>query len=154
MSPFSTVHGGQHDTKYVTLELLLHVAFVADEIWGFTPGPARILYSEYVRVRQLETGSQGNEKVWLSKKIFRIKSRVNLCIILLISRKRETIYMIRFTFTNNTFFTVRSLYSYLCFVLGTNGSCQKEKAALCAVCSCVVCGVWVCALRLDGVSSA
>ena len=34
MSPFSTVHVGQHDTKYVTLELLLHVAFVADEIWG------------------------------------------------------------------------------------------------------------------------
>ena len=36
MSPSPTVHGGQHDTKYVTFELLLHAAFVADEIWGFT----------------------------------------------------------------------------------------------------------------------
>ena len=39
MSPSSTVtvHGGQHDTKYVTFELLLvlHAAFVADEIWEF-----------------------------------------------------------------------------------------------------------------------
>ena len=35
MSPSSTVHGGQHDTKYVSFELLMHAAFVADEIWGF-----------------------------------------------------------------------------------------------------------------------
>ena len=42
MSPSSTVHGGQHDTKYVTFELLMHAAFVADEIWGFMPEPARI----------------------------------------------------------------------------------------------------------------
>ena len=41
MSPSSTVHGGRHDTKYVTFELLLHAAFVADEIWGFTLEPAR-----------------------------------------------------------------------------------------------------------------
>ena len=41
MSPSSTVHGGQHDTKYVTFELLMHAAFVANEIWGFTPEPAR-----------------------------------------------------------------------------------------------------------------
>ena len=33
MSPSSTVHGGQYDTKYVTVELILHAAFVADEIW-------------------------------------------------------------------------------------------------------------------------
>ena len=39
-----TVYGGQHDTKYVTFELLLHAAFVADEIWGFTLEPARIAY--------------------------------------------------------------------------------------------------------------
>ena len=32
--PSSTVHGGQHDTKYVTFELLMHAAFVADEIGG------------------------------------------------------------------------------------------------------------------------
>ena len=31
MSFSSTVHGGQHDTKYVKFELLLHAAFVADE---------------------------------------------------------------------------------------------------------------------------
>ena len=42
MSPPSTVHGGQHDIKYVTYELLLHAAFVAGEIWGFTLEPARI----------------------------------------------------------------------------------------------------------------
>ena len=35
MSPSSTVHGGQHDTKYVAFELLMHAAFMADEIWGF-----------------------------------------------------------------------------------------------------------------------
>ena len=35
VSPSSTVHGGQHDTNYVTLELLMHAAFVADEVWGF-----------------------------------------------------------------------------------------------------------------------
>ena len=34
MSPSATVHGGQHDTKYVTFELLLHAAFMADEILG------------------------------------------------------------------------------------------------------------------------
>ena len=34
MSPPSTVHGGQYDTKYVTVELMSHAAFVADEIWG------------------------------------------------------------------------------------------------------------------------
>ena len=34
MSPSSTVHGGQHDTEYVTFEFLLHAAFVADEKLG------------------------------------------------------------------------------------------------------------------------
>ena len=33
MSPSSTVHGGQQDTKYVTFEYLLHAAFAAAEIW-------------------------------------------------------------------------------------------------------------------------
>ena len=33
VSPSSTVHGGQHDTKYVTFELLTHAVFVADGIW-------------------------------------------------------------------------------------------------------------------------
>ena len=45
MSPSSTVHRGQHDTKCVTFELLMHAAIVADEIWGFTPEPARTAYS-------------------------------------------------------------------------------------------------------------
>ena len=40
MSPSSTVHGGQHDTKYVTFELLMHAAFAADEISGFMLEPA------------------------------------------------------------------------------------------------------------------
>ena len=43
MSPFSTVNGGQHVTKYVAFELLLHAAFVADEIWGFMLGPQLVL---------------------------------------------------------------------------------------------------------------
>ena len=30
MSPSATVHGGQYDTKYVALELLLDAAFAAD----------------------------------------------------------------------------------------------------------------------------
>ena len=35
MPPSCTaVHGGQHDIKYVTFELLLHAAFVADETLG------------------------------------------------------------------------------------------------------------------------
>ena len=42
VSPSSTVHDGQHDTKYVAFELLLHAAFVADEFWGFMLEPARI----------------------------------------------------------------------------------------------------------------
>ena len=37
----STVHGCQHDTKYVTFQLLLHAAFVADKNWGFMLEPAR-----------------------------------------------------------------------------------------------------------------
>ena len=41
MSPSSTVDGGQHDTKYVTFELLLHAAFEADEIRGVMLVPAR-----------------------------------------------------------------------------------------------------------------
>ena len=50
MSPSCTVHGGQYDTKYVTFELLLNAAFVADEIWVFTLEPARI-YTKYVYTR-------------------------------------------------------------------------------------------------------
>ena len=46
MSPSTTVHSGQHDAKYVTFELLMHAAFVADEIWGFMPEPARMLLGE------------------------------------------------------------------------------------------------------------
>ena len=42
ISASSTDDGGQHDTKYVTFELLMHAAFVADEIWGFMIEPARI----------------------------------------------------------------------------------------------------------------
>ena len=41
MSPSSTVDGGQHDTKYVAFELLMHAAFVTDEIWGYMLEPAR-----------------------------------------------------------------------------------------------------------------
>ena len=40
----STVLGGQHDTKYVTLGLLMRAAFVADELWGLMPEPARKMF--------------------------------------------------------------------------------------------------------------
>ena len=40
MSPSSTVHGGHHDTRYATFELLMLAAFVAGEIWGCMPEPA------------------------------------------------------------------------------------------------------------------
>ena len=39
MPPSSTVHGGQHDTKYFTS--ILKSAFVADEVWGDTIEQAR-----------------------------------------------------------------------------------------------------------------
>ena len=51
MSLSFTVHGRQHDTKYVTFELLLHAAFVADEIWGFMLEPARTLRYKYTEKR-------------------------------------------------------------------------------------------------------
>ena len=41
MSPSPTVYGGQHDTKYVTFELILHAALVADKNWVFVLEPAR-----------------------------------------------------------------------------------------------------------------
>ena len=44
MSPSSSVHGGQHDNKYVTFELLMRAAFVADEIRGFMLEPACMHY--------------------------------------------------------------------------------------------------------------
>ena len=48
VSPSSTaVHGGQHDTKYVTFELLMHAAFVADEFLGFMLEPARTTLPKY-----------------------------------------------------------------------------------------------------------
>ena len=49
MSPSSTVHGGQHDTKYVTFELLMHAAFAADEIWGFMLGPDHMSYQKNIK---------------------------------------------------------------------------------------------------------
>ena len=47
MSPSSTVHGGQHDTRYVAFELLMHAAFVADEICVFMLEPASIQCATY-----------------------------------------------------------------------------------------------------------
>ena len=41
MLPFSAVHGGQDDTKYVTFEYLSRAAFAADTICGDTLEPAR-----------------------------------------------------------------------------------------------------------------
>ena len=49
MSPSSTadvVYGGQHDSKYMTFDLLLHAAFVADQICGDMLEPARVVCVE------------------------------------------------------------------------------------------------------------
>ena len=47
MSPSSTVHRGQHDTKYVTFELIMHAAFVADDR-GFLLEPARFVFVPFL----------------------------------------------------------------------------------------------------------
>ena len=59
MSSSSAVYGGQHDTKYVTFELLLHAAFVADEIWVFVLEPARTYLVSYE--------SEKNREIWKTK---------------------------------------------------------------------------------------
>ena len=53
MSPSSTVHGGQHHTTFVTFELLLHAAFVADEIWGVNLCLNQVVYSSDQMVEYL-----------------------------------------------------------------------------------------------------
>ena len=51
MSPSSFfVDSGQHDAKCVTLELLLHAAFVVDEIRGFMLEPAHTLSNTALRL--------------------------------------------------------------------------------------------------------
>ena len=71
MSP-STVFGGQHYTKYVTFELLLHsfihslqlhAAFGADEIWGYMLEPARILYEVVILSFKTLTHQKKKKKV-------------------------------------------------------------------------------------------
>ena len=75
MSPSFTVHVGQHDTKYLTFELLMHAAFVADEIWGFMLEPART--SRFVKswFGNLELGTQGRcvARVWRIECVLRFK---------------------------------------------------------------------------------
>ena len=51
MPPSSTVHGGQHDTEYVTFELLLHAAFVADETWHDMLEPDGMITPHYTLER-------------------------------------------------------------------------------------------------------
>ena len=55
MSPSSTVHGSQHDIKYVAFELLLHAAFVTDEMSGYMLEPA---HTDIVLRSQLKENSQ------------------------------------------------------------------------------------------------
>ena len=63
MSPSSTVHGDQHGTKYVAFELLLHAAFVADEIWRVMLEPARTpvatFYAFYQRTQSTAVTVKG-----------------------------------------------------------------------------------------------
>ena len=63
LSPSSTVDGDQHDTRYVTFELLMHAAFVADEIWGFMLEPARTYLVCDTRV-DIACGIRGVYKIW------------------------------------------------------------------------------------------
>ena len=66
------MNGGQHDTKDVTFELLMHAAFVADEIWGFMPEPARMIYYvqyvfvEYLKQYREHSTAQHNTTAWHS----------------------------------------------------------------------------------------
>ena len=48
----TVVHGGQHDTKYVTFDLIMNAAFVADEVRGFMLDPARIC-TKYLYTRHI-----------------------------------------------------------------------------------------------------
>ena len=58
MSPSSTaVHDGQHDTKYVTFEVLLHAAFVADDILGVMCLIDQLVYSIGYRVSDASAGA-------------------------------------------------------------------------------------------------
>ena len=66
-SPSSTVHGGQHDTKNVTFELLLPAAFVADEIWGFMLEPARTLSLIHI--------SEPTRPLYISYAVFCLKKK-------------------------------------------------------------------------------
>ena len=60
MSPSSTVHGGQYDTKYVTFECLLqHVALMGDIIWGDKLEPARARENNCFKAHQRNKLSQG-----------------------------------------------------------------------------------------------
>ena len=60
-SPFPTLHGGQHDAKYVAFELLLRAAFVADEILGFMLEPARTNNGKLVLLNRVK------EEEWLKR---------------------------------------------------------------------------------------
>ena len=55
MSHASTICGGQHDTKYVTFEWLLHAVLVVDRIWGFVVEPAR---SQHGNAREFLYGNR------------------------------------------------------------------------------------------------
>ena len=55
MPPASTICGGQHDTKYVTFEWLLHAVLVVDRIWGFVVEPAR---SQHGNAREFLYGNR------------------------------------------------------------------------------------------------
>ena len=61
MPPSSTVHGGQHDTEYVTFESLLHAAFVADDIWGFVLEPARSSFDFERQAAQFGASRRGRK---------------------------------------------------------------------------------------------
>ena len=51
MPPSPTVHGGQHDNKYVTFEWVLHAAFTADTAdWALKLEPARIDLRSYLQL--------------------------------------------------------------------------------------------------------
>ena len=57
LSPYSAVHYGQCDTKYVTLELIWNAAFTTDAIRGISFQPANLVNVYWHRVLLLKKQS-------------------------------------------------------------------------------------------------
>ena len=77
-SPSCTIHGDQDDTKHVTFELLLHAAFVADELWSDMLEPARRWYGGCSSRANGDGGFRGSR--WAASDFYAVhKTSTNKC---------------------------------------------------------------------------